>query len=148
MLKIFCDGGARGNPGPAAFGFVVKKENQTIKEGSGYIGNCTNNIAEYTAIIKALNWLKENHKGKDLQFFLDSQLAASQLSGIYRVKNANIRNHLVKIRQLENEFGQISYNHISREENKEADRLVNEALDQMTSKSEARNPKSETNSNV
>lgn len=130
MLKVFCDGGSRGNPGPAAWGFVVKNDNQVIKGDKGYIGVSTNNAAEYTAIIEALNWLKENHKGEDLQFYLDSQLAAAQLSGIYKVKNANIRNLIVKIRELESEFRKISYNHIPRDENKEADRLVNEALDQ------------------
>jgi len=130
MLKVYCDGGARGNPGPAAYGFVVKDKNRTFKEGSGYIGNTTNNVAEYTAIVKALDWLKENHKGKDLDFYLDSQLAASQLSGIYKVKNPNMRNFLVEIRILESNFGQISYNHIPRADNAEADRLVNEALDQ------------------
>lgn len=131
MLKVFCDGGARGNPGPAAYGFVVKNQNhQILKEGNGFIGSVTNNIAEYTGIVEALKWLKENHQDEDLQFFLDSQLATSQLNGIYKVKNPNIRNLLVKIRELESAFGQIRYNHISREQNKEADRLVNEALNQ------------------
>ncbi len=132
MITVSCDGGARGNPGPAAYGFVVKKNGQIIKEGSGYIGIATNNIAEYTAILEALKWLAQNFAGQDLEFYLDSQLATSQLNGIYKVKNANIREMLVKIRELESEFNSIIYKHIPREQNKEADKLVNLALDQET----------------
>lgn len=130
MLNVYCDGGARGNPGPAAYGFVIKDEDKVIKKGNRYIGVATNNVAEYTAIIEALSWLKENKKGKDLHFFLDSQLAASQLNGLYKVKNAKIRELVVKIRELENEFTQIVYEHIPRAQNKEADNLVNQALDE------------------
>lgn len=130
MLNVYCDGGARGNPGPAAYGFVVKDEGKVIKKGGGYIGIGTNNVAEYTAIIEALNWLKENKNGYNLHFFLDSQLAVSQLNGTYKVKNAKIRELVVKIRELENEFTQIVYEHIPRAQNKEADRLVNQALDE------------------
>lgn len=129
MIKVFCDGGARGNPGPAAYGFVVYKDNQVVKEGNGYIGIATNNTAEYTAIIEALVWLKNHYQRQDLQFYLDSKLAVSQLSGLYKIKNANIRNLIFKIRELETEFGQINYQHIPREQNKEADKMVNLALD-------------------
>ena len=129
MLTVSCDGGARGNPGPAAYGFVVKDGQQILKKGKGYIGTATNNFAEYTAILEAFKYLEKTHKGENLEFFLDSLLAASQLNGTFKVKNANIREFLVKIRELEVEFGQIRYNHIPREQNKEADALVNEALD-------------------
>lgn len=129
MIKVFCDGGARGNPGPAAYGFVVYKDNQAVKKGNGYIGIATNNTAEYTAIIGALIWLKNHYQRQDLQFYLDSKLAVSQLSGLYKIKNANIRNLIFKIRELETEFGQINYQHIPREQNKEADKMVNLALD-------------------
>ena len=141
MIEVFCDGGARGNPGPAAYGFVVKDKGAIVKEGNGYIGVATNNVAEYTAIIEALNWLKSHKKGQDLQFFLDSLLAASQLYGIYRVKNAKIRELLVKIRELENQFSKITYQHVPRDQNKEADKQVNLALDQKSSKFEARSTK-------
>jgi len=129
MISVYCDGGARGNPGPAAYGFVVKQNGQTVKADGAPIGIATNNTAEYTAIIKALTWLADNCAGKDLNFYLDSMLAASQLSGTFKVKNANIREMIVKIRELETQFGNISYRHIPREQNTEADRLVNEALD-------------------
>ena len=129
MITVFCDGGSRGNPGHAAYGFVVKDDGKNIKEQGEYIGIATNNVAEYTAIIKALTWLKEYHAKKEIKFFLDSQLAASQLSGIYKIKNAQIREMVITIKGLENEFKQVSYTHIPREQNKEADRQVNLALD-------------------
>ena len=141
MVEIFCDGGARGNPGPAAYGFVVRDESGVIKEANGYIGVATNNVAEYTAIVEALKWLSNHKKGEDLQFFLDSLLAASQLNGIYKVKNAKIRELLVKIRELENQFSKITYQHVPRDQNKEADKQVNLALDQKSSKFEARSTK-------
>ena len=129
MITVFCDGGSRGNPGRAAYGFVVKNDGHTVYEEGASIGLQTNNFAEYTAIIKALTWLKKKYKGKDLNFFLDSQLAASQLSGLYKVKNSQIREFVLAIRGLENEFGQVKYTHIPREQNKEADLMVNLALD-------------------
>lgn len=128
-IEIFCDGGARGNPGPAAFGFVVYRNSQVIQKGSGYIGIATNNFAEYTAIVKALKWLEKNHKGEELKFYLDSQLAASQLSGLYKIKDAKIREFVVEIRMIEPQFKSVSYSHIPREKNKFADQLVNLALD-------------------
>ena len=129
MITAFCDGGSRGNPGHAAYGFVVKKDDKTIKEEGEYIGIATNNFAEYTAIIKALTWLVDNFKGQDINFFLDSQLAASQLSGLYKIKNSQIRELVIQVKGLENELGQVKYTHIPREQNKEADRMVNIALD-------------------
>lgn len=129
MINIFCDGGARGNPGPAAYGFVVKNGPHIIAKVGGYLGIATNNVAEYTAIIKALGHLARDFKGQDLEIFLDSQLAASQLAGIFKVKNATIRQLVMQIRQLEPNFGQIRYIHIPRSQNQEADKLVNQALD-------------------
>lgn len=129
MINIFCDGGARGNPGPAAYGFVVKLDSQTIKEEGKTLGIATNNFAEYTAVIKALSWLSEEYHGQDLNFFLDSKLVVSQLSGLYKIKSAQIRSLVFEVKALENQFGQIKYTHIPREKNKEADRMVNMALD-------------------
>lgn len=130
MITVFADGGSRGNPGPAAYGFVVKDNFKTVHSAGGAIGIATNNVAEYTAIIKALSWLSSKYKNKDIGFFVDSQLVARQLSGLYKVKNANIRELVFKVRQLESEFGQISYSHVPREQNTEADRQVNIALDE------------------
>lgn len=128
-ISVFCDGGARGNPGPAAWGFVVKKDGITIHQKGGYIGIATNNFAEYTAVIEALSYLEGQFKGSQLQFYVDSQLVASQLSGIFKVKNPNIREMVLKIRILENSFGKIIYTQIPRAQNTEADLQVNIALD-------------------
>lgn len=128
-MIIHTDGGSRGNPGPAAYGFVVRDKGQIVKESCGYIGVATNNFAEYTAVVEAMKFLEGSHKGAKLEFFLDSQLVVSQLNGIYKVKNATIRDIIIEIRQLESQFKGVSYSHISREQNKDADRLVNVALD-------------------
>ena len=128
MIKVFCDGGARGNPGPAAWGFVVKKDGKIIKQNYGYIGIATNNIAEYTALVKALSWLLENFKGQAVRVYLDSKLAVSQLNGEYKVKNANLQKLVGEAKELEKGLASIIYNHIPRDQNKEADRLVNIAL--------------------
>ena len=128
MIEVFCDGGARGNPGPAAWGFVIKKDGQIIKEDCGYIGIATNNIAEYTALVEALSYLGKTFKGESITVYLDSKLAVSQLNGEYKIKNLNIAKLVRVVREIEKSLGDIVYNHIPRVQNKEADRLVNIAL--------------------
>src|SRR3989344_1525558 len=129
MIEVFCDGGSRNNPGHAAYGFVVKVNGQIIKKDGQYIGIATNNVAEYTAVVEALLWLENNHKGEELNFNLDSNLVVSQLSGLFKVKNTDLKNYVAKIKGLENSFKKINYKYIPREKNKEADELVNFALD-------------------
>lgn len=134
-LIIFTDGGARGNPGPAAVGVVIKsEEGQILGTVSHTIGETTNNVAEYFGVIKALEWFKSNHQPQtthyQLNFFLDSKLVVNQLNGLFKVKENHLRELLLKIRGLEQEVGgQIYYSHIPREKNWEADALVNKALD-------------------
>ena len=133
QLSVFCDGGARGNPGPAAIGFVVKGDSGKILKKCGkFIGRATNNVAEYQAVIEALTWLKseiQNSKFK-IQFFLDSRLVVNQLNGLFKIKNNKLRQLIVKVRQLEQEVGgNVSYHLIERSKNQEADQLVNETLD-------------------
>lgn len=130
MLQVFCDGGARGNPGPAAYGFVVYEDGSVIKSEGGYIGNTTNNVAEYSAVEQSLNWLKENRPGENLEYFLDSNLVVSQLSGSFKVKNRALLEFVRKIKRTLPNFGKISFKYIPREKNKEADKLVNQALDE------------------
>lgn len=130
LLEVFSDGGSRGNPGPAAYGFIIKKDGQTVKEGKGFLGVETNNFAEYTAVIEALKWLTHNFKGEPVKFYLDSQLAVRQLCGLYKIKNPKIRELVFKIRQHEAALGPVNFSHIRRESNEEADRLVNKALDE------------------
>ncbi|MBI4029534.1 MAG: ribonuclease HI family protein [Candidatus Blackburnbacteria bacterium] len=131
-LKVFSDGGARGNPGPAASAFVVKDfQNNIIFKNAKKIGNTTNNIAEYTAVVMAMDWLVENKKENlAVNFFLDSQLVVNQLKGLFKIKNENLRRLVLLIKQQEVKLkGQVTYQHIPREKNKEADLLVNKALD-------------------
>jgi len=131
-LLVFADGGSRGNPGPAAIGFLVKDETEKVLvRQRKRIGRATNNVAEYTAVIEALKWLSNRFSKEKalIIFFLDSQLVVNQLNGLYKIKNAALRNLIIKIRQLENKIGgDISYQHIPRVQNQEADTLVNQAF--------------------
>jgi len=130
---IYTDGGSRGNPGQAAYGFIVyDHENTVIFEQGKRLGIATNNVAEYMGILSALEWVVEN-SGNDLQelsFFMDSQLAVMQLSGIYKIKNPTLYSLAKKIEGITRALPcPTTYTHVRRENNKEADRLVNEALD-------------------
>lgn len=129
-MKIFTDGGARGNPGPAAIGFVVINEvtGKLVKTLGKQIGKATNNVAEYFAVIEALKFLKKIFVDQ-ANFFLDSQLIVNQLNGYYKIKDSKLRNLMIEVRKLEQEVGgNISYHLIKREENQWADSLVNSSL--------------------
>jgi len=133
-LLIYADGGARGNPGPAAVGVVLKKDGQTIKKYGEYIGEATNNQAEYQAIIFGLKktkllFGKKKAKEIELEFLTDSELAARQLNHKYKIKEKELQPLFLKIWNLTIDFKNVSFSHILREKNKEADALVNEALD-------------------
>jgi len=149
IIKIYADGGARGNPGPAAIGYSIIQNGQEIKAHGQYIGKATNNQAEYKAVLAALIWLEENadfisenkrnsngnSSLEEIQVFLDSLLVAKQLSGQYKIKNKILQNIAIKVKKLEQDLikegkvKKISYHHIPREQNKRADFLLNEALD-------------------
>lgn len=132
-LIIHTDGGARGNPGPAAVGVVIEKaEGGDVATFGKRIGETTNNVAEYTAIIEALRYIKRFEKGEqtDIACFLDSTLVVNQMNGLFRVKDPTLRELLTRVRVLEQEIGgHISYRVIPREQNRRADLLVNQALD-------------------
>ncbi len=131
-LRVYCDGGARGNPGPGGAGCVIKDAAGKRRLLCGkYLGLATNNQAEYAAVELALTQIKK-HFGSvpKIHFFLDSKLVANQLSGLYKVKNPNLREQVMRIRELESSFVEIYYQHISRSENAEADALVNKAIDE------------------
>ena len=123
-LIIFTDGGARGNPGPSGIGAVLYNEDKAIvAEISEYLGVATNNQAEYKALIAALK------KATELDCYLDSELVVKQLKREYKVKNQDLAPLFLMIHNLSLNFKKISYTHIPREKNKEADRLANEAMD-------------------
>ena len=136
-ITIFTDGGSRGNPGKAAIGVVFCNEKeQIIKKYSEYLGdNLTNNDAEYQAIIFALKKFK-TFFGKsiaeisDLEIRAYSELVVKQLSGDYRLQDPKIQHYFIEIWNLKFDFESVKFKHIPREKNKEADKLVNEALDQ------------------
>jgi ribonuclease HI len=132
-LNIYCDGGARGNPGPAAWGFVVKDNTgKVIKKDGQYIGKATNNVAEYTGVLSALQWLCRNYNKSEykLNFYLDSLLAVNQLNGIFKIKNSSLQAIIIKIKGLETQLkASVYYSFIKREKNKHADKLVNQVLD-------------------
>lgn len=134
-LKIYCDGGARGNPGPAASSFVVEKQGKVIHKESKFLGTGTNNVAEYNAVVLAVNWLDKNFNfpGEKVLVVLDSELVARQLSGTYKIKNENLRNLFYTIKNLEEKIStKIIYISVPRSKNKIADFLVNKTLDENT----------------
>ncbi len=128
-IIIFTDGGARGNPGPAGIGAVLyDNKKQLLTKISRYIGETTNNQAEYQALIAALKKAKELG-GQELEVFLDSELVVKQLNREYKVKNKELAPLFLEVYNLSLNFSKITFTHVYRESNKEADRLVNEALD-------------------
>jgi len=130
-LIIFCDGGARGNPGPAGAGIVIKSSKKTVKFRK-FLGEKTNNQAEYEAILLALKKIEDEFPHiKTIEFYLDSELAVKQLRGDYKIKNESLGKSLISIRNLIIVRDLlVDFKHISREKNKEADKLVNRAIDE------------------
>ncbi|HNX68393.1 MAG TPA: ribonuclease HI family protein [Candidatus Omnitrophota bacterium] len=128
--KIYSDGGARGNPGPAAIGVLVcDAQDQKLTDHGETIGDATNNIAEYTAVIRGLTLAAELGI-EEADYFLDSELVARQLSGIYKLKAEHLRPFFMEVKALEKKFQRVSYFHVPREHPKikHVDRLVNIAL--------------------
>lgn len=128
-IIIYTDGGARGNPGPAAIGAVIG-----TKKFREYIGETTNNVAEYKAVIMALKKViqlfgKDRAQDLILEINVDSELLCKQMSGEYRVKDANLKNLFMEVWNLKQDFKEVKFNLVPREKNKEADKLVNEELD-------------------
>lgn len=136
-LTINCDGGARGNPGPAGIGVYATVNGNPLFSLSEYIGEATNNIAEYTAVIRCLEYLLANQiKAETVDFFLDSELIVKQIKGEYKIKQPHLQKlhqttkdllHLLINNQLTHT---INFTHIKRELNQQSDDLANQALDQ------------------
>lgn len=133
-LIIYCDGGSRGNPGPAGLGVVIYDEDKNILfEISEFLGIATNNQAEYKGVLQAIKKAKEL-KAKELTFYLDSELIVKQMKGQYRVKNRGLIPIYMEIRKYILEFQKVEFNHVRREYNKEADALANIAMDEHSPK--------------
>ncbi len=132
VIKIFTDGGARGNPGPGAGAFVALDEDGEVFERGGiFLGTTTNNQAEYNGVLLAFNFLKKlSGKPETVNFFLDSELITNQLLGRYKIKDTKLQALAAQIKEIERELGiRINYSHIPRIENKLADFMVNRTID-------------------
>ena len=127
--RLFTDGGARGNPGPAAYGFVLEAEDGTVLAAHGEaIGVATNNVAEYRGLVAGLERAVELQLG-EVEVVSDSELLVKQMNGVYRVKNEALRELSLQAARLARQVGKVRYTAVRREHNELADRLVNEALD-------------------
>jgi ribonuclease HI len=127
---LFSDGGARGNPGPAAAAAVLADPAGNLRETRGkFLGVTTNNTAEYEGLILGLE-MALAAGATQVHAYMDSQLIARQAEGIYRTKNPDLIKLLARVQQLEKNFTSVTFGHIRREENTAADKLVNETIDQ------------------
>jgi ribonuclease HI len=128
-VTICTDGGSRGNPGPSASGAVLKENGKVIGKTAKFLGTTTNNQAEYVAVIIGLE--KAAALGyEEAEVVMDSLLAVKQLSGEYRVKNPGLAERFMEVHDLLHKFKRVSFRHVRREYNKEADALVNKCLDE------------------
>ncbi len=128
-VTIYIDGASRGNPGDAGIGILIKEPGGKSREITKYLGTRTNNQAEYTALIEALESAKDLN-GHPIRIFTDSLLVANQVNGLWKVKHAEIIPLNKKARSLFSGFDDIRIRHIPREQNSEADRLANQAIDE------------------
>jgi ribonuclease H / adenosylcobalamin/alpha-ribazole phosphatase len=127
--RLSTDGGARGNPGPAAYGYVLEAEDGTVLAAHGErIGTATNNVAEYRALVAGLEKALELHVD-EVEVVSDSELVVKQMRGEYKVKNEALRELAEEAASLARQLGSVRYTAVRREHNELADRLVNEALD-------------------
>ena len=127
--RLSTDVGARGNPGPAAFGYVLETDDGTVLDARGQrIGVATNNVAEYRALVAGLEAALERGVTR-LEVVSDSELLVKQMRGEYKVKNTALRALHDAAAELERELGEVTYTAVRREQNELADQLVNEALD-------------------
>lgn len=129
MLTAYTDGGARGNPGPAGYGVqIVDDDGAVVAELYQPLGHTTNNVAEYRGLIAALSWAVE-HKAAPLRVRMDSELIVKQMRGIYKVKHPGLQPLHLEARTLVTQVGRVVFEHVRREQNREADRLSNLAMD-------------------
>lgn len=134
VYTIHADGGSRGNPGPSASGYVIEGDGIRPVHAGHFLGVTTNNVAEYTAAILGLNRLKaligiENARAAHVRVMSDSELLVRQVNGEYKVKDAELKKLFVDLYNARQDFAKVTFSHVRREHNQEADRMVNEALD-------------------
>ena len=129
MIVAYIDGGARGNPGPAGYGVRIEDEQGTlINEFHGFLGTSTNNVAEYNGLLAALRYARE-HGHRKVRIKSDSELLVKQMTGEYRVKHPGLQPLYQEASTLAGSLDRVVYEHVRREQNKDADRLANLAMD-------------------
>lgn len=146
-LLLQCDGGSRGNPGPAAYGYVVYdisalSPEAEVKAGAGiilekrgnYLGSTTNNQAEYAGLIAGLTWVVNHHPHAEVVIKMDSLLIVNQVKGLYKVKNPDLKSKFLEVRGLLSQLSRYSISHTYREGNALSDALVNQTLDAHTAR--------------
>lgn len=132
--RVNIDGGARGNPGPAGWGVVVRTEaGELVAELMGALPHATNNVAEYQGLLSALEWCADQGAGT-VHVQSDSLLLVQQMRGVYKVKHEGLKPLYGRARLLASNIGRVTFEHVRREQNKDADRLANLAMDEAESK--------------
>ena len=143
MIVAYIDGGARGNPGPAGYGVRIEEQDGTlIQELHAPLGVATNNVAEYNGLLAALRWAVD-HDVDTLHIRSDSELLVKQMLGAYKVKHPGLQPLAARARLLTMQLGRVTFEHVRRERNTEADRLSNIAMDEAERKDEGRRKKEE-----
>jgi ribonuclease HI len=129
VITAYIDGGARGNPGPAGYGVFIELPEGTTVELHGGLGIATNNVAEYNGLLAALTWALE-HGHRDVHIRADSELLVKQMRGEYKVKHPGLQPLAARARLLVAQLGRVKFEHVRREQNKDADRLSNVGMDE------------------
>jgi ribonuclease HI len=129
LIIAHIDGGARGNPGPAGYGVHIELPDGSVVELHGALGIATNNVAEYNGLLAALRWTIE-HGHRSVRIKADSELLVKQMRGEYKVKNAGLQPLAARARELASRLDRVTFEHVRREQNKDADRLSNVGMDE------------------
>jgi len=140
MITMYIDGGSRGNPGPAGYGVRIEDANgEVVERFSGSVGIATNNVAEYRGLLAALEWAADRGH-RQVHVRSDSELLVRQMKGEYRVKNSGLQPLHAAARALIGRIGQVTFEHVRREANRDADLLANEAMDAAASTAPSAGP--------
>src|SRR3990167_6559228 len=128
MIFLYTDGGSRGNPGASAAAYIIKDDKGNIlKSDSKFLGKHTNNYAEYSALLLAMQTVQEFAKDHQIKVVMDSELIVRQLTGVYKIKDKTLSGFANQIKQIEKKFDRgVEYIHVTRDKNKETDNMVNE----------------------
>jgi ribonuclease HI len=129
LITAHIDGGARGNPGPAGYGVHIELPDGSVVELHGGLGIATNNVAEYNGLLAALRWAID-HRQRSVRIKADSELLVKQMRGEYKVKNPGLLPLVARARELVSQLDRVSFEHVRREQNKDADRLSNVGMDE------------------